>query len=373
MWSINIWGRKAHMSRLRSFGLWFLLIAFLFTGSNLVLAADTAGGQAQAQVPAPPYIEAQAAIVTDQAGQILYKKNEALRMYPASTTKILTALLAVENCELDDLVTVGREITLVPVNSGRCGLWEGESITVRNLIYGMLMRSGNDAAMTIAVHVARKAATDIPMNDQEALGEFAWMMNQRAEEIGARNSHFVNPHGLHDPEHYSTAYDLALITRKAMNYPFLSEVVATPAYMPPSKTEKAGGQGTLWVNTNKLLDAKSPFFMPEATGVKTGHTEEAGYCLVSSAYRKQVRTYAVVLNSSQNSVWRDSITLLNYGFSHPQKVVDKKEENTPPQAKVSTPSLPEWTYYLLIAVGATLLVFVAIGFSMFAGRNKPKN
>lgn len=360
------------MSRIRSFLLGFLLTAVLLSGSNLALAADPTGGQTQTNLSAPPYIEAQAAIVTDQAGHILYNKNEHLRMYPASTTKILTALLAVENCKLEDVVTVGPEITLVPINSGRCGLRQGESITIRELIYGMLLRSGNDAAMTVAVNVARKTGSDIPMNDQAALGEFAWMMNQRAGEIGALDSHFVNPHGLHDPEHYSTAYDLALIARKAMSDPFLSEVVATPAYLPSSKIEKSSGQVTQWVNTNKLLDDKSPFFMPEAVGVKTGHTEEAGYCLVSSASHEQVRIYAVALNSSQNGVWRDSIKLLNYGFTHPPTET-KEKKISPPKTRLSSPGLPAWTYCVLIAVGAVLLIFVAIGFSMLASRSKPKN
>lgn len=319
---------------------------------------------------APPYIEGQAAIVTDRAGQVLYEKNERLRMYPASTTKILTALLAVENCGLDDAVTVGPEINLVPVNSGRCGLQVGESITMRDLIYGLLLRSGNDAAMTIAVTVARKSGSDIPMNDQSALNKFAWMMNQRAGEMGARDSHFVNPHGLHDPAHYSTTYDLAIITRQAMKDQFLSEVVDTPAYTPSSKTPTGNGAEALWVNTNKLLDEQSPFFMPEAIGVKTGHTGEAGYCLVSCAERKELRIYAVVLNSSQNGVWKDSVDLLNYGLT--QQPIEKAEvKAAAPKPPLSAPHLPARIYYMLALVGAALLLFVAIGFSRFSRPNNP--
>jgi len=340
-----------------------LTAAFLWSGPP-ALAADTG------KESAPPYIEGQAAIVTDQAGQILYEKNKKLRMYPASTTKILTALLAVENCGLDDVVTVGPEINLVPVNSGRCGLQVGESITMRELIYGLLLRSGNDAAMTIAITVARKSGSDIPMSDQAALNEFAWMMNQRAGEMGARDSNFVNPHGLHDPAHYSTAYDLARITRQAMRDSFLSEVVATPAYTPSYKNPAGNEAAPLWVNTNKLLDERSPFFMPEATGVKTGHTGEAGYCLVSSAERKELRIYAVVLNSSQNGVWKDSVDLLKYGLTQ-QPMETREAKPAAPKPRLSSPHLPTRIYYMLALVGAALLLFVAIGFSRFSHPNNP--
>lgn len=352
------------MARLKSFiPLLLLTAAFLWSGRP-ALAADTA------KAADPPYIEAQAAIVTDRAGRVLYEKNERLRMYPASTTKILTALLAVENCGLDDAVTVGPEINLVSINSGRCGLQAGESITMRELIYGMLLRSGNDAAMTIAVTVARKSGSDIPMDNQSALNEFAWMMNQRAGEMGARDSHFINPHGLHDPAHYSTAYDLALITRQAMKDQFLSEVVATTAYTPSSKTPAGNGAEALWVNTNKLLDERSPFYMPEATGVKTGHTREAGYCLVSCAGRKGLRIYAVVLNASQNGVWKDSATLLNYGLTR-QPMEQREATPAAPKPRPAAPHLPTRIYYMLALVGAALLLFVAIGFSRFSRPNNP--
>jgi|GEM_PF-1999482 len=373
MWSITRTGRKASMPRFNWIGLLVLLITALLSANSTAMAADNNRAINPEKSSYPPDIEARSATLTDQAGNVLYKKNEQLRMYPASTTKILTALLAAENCELDNLVTAGPEINLVPVNSGRCGLQEGESITMRDLIYGMLLRSGNDAAMTIAVQVARKANPDLNMSEQEALGEFSWMMNQRAQEIGAMNSHFVNPHGLHEPDHYSTAHDLALITLTAMKDPFLSEVVATPSYVPSSKIENRSGQGIIWVNTNKLLDQKNPFFMADASGVKTGHTEQAGYCLISSAYRQQVRLYAVVLNSSQDGVWRDSIQLLEYGFAHPfSQEADEDQAKTPKKANLSTPVLPRWTYYLLFAVGATLLTFVGIGFARLAVRNKPQ-
>ena len=359
-------GEEALMLKSRNIGVGLVLVALLLSAVGVPLAADTAG----ANQSSAPFIESQAAMVADQAGHILYKKNEQDRMYPASTTKILTALLAVENCNLNQTVTAGPEVNMVPAASGRCGLVPGESITMRDLLYGLLLRSGNDAAMTIAVNLARKANPDLTMSEQEALGEFSWMMNQRAQELGAKNSHFINPHGLPEPEHYSTARDLMLITMTAMKDPFLREVVATPSYSPAGRSDKATGQAVVWVNTNKLLDKNSPFFMADAAGIKTGHTDEAGYCLVSSAHRKQAQAYAVVLNSTQDGVWKDSAELLDYGLSHSPSINEVQEEPAPKKAKLATPALPKWTYFLVFVSATALLAFVAMGFSRFASKDK---
>ncbi|MGE5389571.1 MAG: D-alanyl-D-alanine carboxypeptidase family protein [Deltaproteobacteria bacterium] len=353
---------------LKNKGMAIMLITLLLSVSRPILAADTSGGNTGTGQSSHLSIEAQAAIVMDQAGHILYKKNEQIRMYPASTTKILTALLAVENCDLNETVTVGPEISMIPITSGRCGLEQGESITMRDMLYGMLLRSGNDAAAAIAVFIARRANPDITMNEQEALGEFSWMMNQRAQELGAKDSHFVNPHGLHEPEHYSTARDLALIAITAMQDPFLKEVVATPSYSPAGRTDKATGQALVWINTNKLLDKQSPFYMAYATGIKTGHTEEAGYCLVSSARSSHGQVYAIVLNSTQNGVWKDSAQLLDYGLAHSQPI-NEEQESPAKKAKLPTPTLPKWTYLLMFASGVALLVFVGMGFSRLASKN----
>lgn len=348
-----------------------LLIAIFFIDCNHALAGEGVKDAPPDNYKAIPQLEARAAIVTDQEGNILYRKNERSQMYPASTTKILTALLAVENSELDESVTIGKEITLIPSYTGRCGLQEGEIITMRELIYGLMLRSGNDAAMTIAVNVARKANPDKTLNEQQAVALFAWMMNQRALAIGAGDSHFVNPHGLHDPQHYSTAFDLALITREAMKNSFISQVVATAAYAPASQLYNPGGQPAVWTNTNKLLDENSPFYLPGTIGVKTGHTDESGYCLVSAIGAEQTKIYAVVLNSSQNGVWQDSITLLNYGLSHPT-AVKTEPEASPEKKQQPTPSLPKWSYFLIIGIGITVSIVVCAGFSRLQTRNHPR-
>jgi len=356
------------MSRFCRIGSLILLIAVFLFNCSFAAAGEKAENE-QGNLATAPQIEAQSAIVTDQAGNILYKKNEHSRVFPASTTKILTALLAVENCDLDESVAVGKEITLIPSYSGRCGLQEGETITMRELMYGLLLRSGNDAALSIAVNVARKANPDKALSDQESLSLFAWMMNQRALAIGAKDSHFVNPHGLHDPQHYSTAYDLALIAREAMKNRFLSQVVATWTYSPSSQVYNPSGQPAVWTNTNKLLDEKSPFYLAAAVGVKTGHTDEAGYCLVSAAGKKQSLIYAVVLKSSQNGIWKDSINLLNYGFKHPAPVSKKP---APPRQKtrLSSPGLSIRSYSIMIGVGILLLLIVSIGFARMQYRAK---
>lgn len=263
-----------------------------------------------------PKLEAQAAVMIDQeTGDILYERQGYKRMYPASTTKILTALLTLENCRRDEVVMAGRELYLVPPKSSIAGLVIGQELTIEELLYALLLPSGNDAAYVLAAHIARQENPGLVLSDREAVDLFVGLMNKRAVEIGMKDSHFINPDGYHHDGHYSTACDLALLSKKAMEYPLFRQVVAVPVFTPGNS---ADSQNLVWENTNELLVAGSPHYYSGAIGIKTGHTEQAGYCLAAAAARADRQLLSVILNSSETGVFKDTINLLNYGFDSPQ-------------------------------------------------------
>lgn len=237
---------------------------------------------------AGPSLSARAAILVEPSTMtVLYARREHERRPPASTTKILTALLALERGRLDDVVTVSRRAAGVPGST--LHLRAGQTMSLSDLIVGLLMRSGNDAATAIAEHVAGSEAA------------FVHWMNRRARELGALNSRFANPHGLDAPNHYSTAFDLAHLARLAMTVPTFKDVVGRREYVPP-------GAGRPWRNTNRLL-----WGLEGTEGIKTGTTGGAGNCLVAAVSRDGVRLIAVVLGSQDR--WLDTRRLVEWGFS----------------------------------------------------------
>jgi D-alanyl-D-alanine carboxypeptidase (penicillin-binding protein 5/6) len=268
-------------------------------------------------------LEAEGAVLIEQeTGKVLYEKNKDEKLYPASTTKILTALLAIENGNLDEIVTVGNEANLAPRDSSLACIDIGEQITLKDLLVGLLVSSGNDAALTIGAHIGRIVSGDPDMPYNQALDKFYELMNKRAAELEATNSHFVNPHGYHNKDHYTTAYDLALIAREAMKHEVFREIVQItyreyPDWNEVDKNAPTKKATRYWVNKNKLLDKGSKeYYYPHATGIKTGYTSHSGHCLVSSAAKDGMNLIAVVLKSTRNGQWIDSKKLLEYGFEH---------------------------------------------------------
>ncbi|MFU0799324.1 MAG: D-alanyl-D-alanine carboxypeptidase [Xylanivirga thermophila] len=253
-------------------------------------------------------LDAQGAVLMDATnGKILYGKNKDRRMYPASTTKILTSIIVAENTDLDSMVTVGDEISLIPGDSSKAGIEKGETLTVRDLLMGLMLASGNDAACTLAVYTARlhSQRSDMPVND--AMEYFVGLMNRRAGEIGVKNSHFVNPHGYHHPDHYSTPKDMALITKEGMKYPIIKEAGDMEQYK--------SSTGKVWKNRNLLIQENDPIhYYPYAKGLKTGYTSAAGYCVVSYAKKADKELISVVFKSTSEGRWLDSRALLSYGF-----------------------------------------------------------
>ncbi len=266
------------------------LVLFFFLITCLISPASAA----QQQAAAPPQVSGKAALLMDgKSGEILYTYNADVPLPPASTTKILTGIIAIEETELTDIVTGGKNPTLVIPSA--IGLHEGETITMENLLYALFLKSANDAAVAIAEHIAGSVPA------------FSELMNKKARELGAVNSNFVNPHGLPDPDHYSTAHDLAVIAGYAMKNPVFREFVNTKVKVIPRKDDS----DVKWLqNSNKLL-----WRYEAATGIKTGYTSEAKNCLVASAAKGDQEMIAVVLGEPGSVVWTDAQNLLDYGFA----------------------------------------------------------
>lgn len=253
-------------------------VMVLFTGS-------TAHAQKEVNTSAKAYMLMEAA-----SRRVLSEYNSNIKLPMASTTKILTCLLACELGNMDEVVTVGPES--VGLDGTSIYLKEGEKITLRELCYGLMLNSGNDAAMAIAMHIG---------GSQEG---FAKLMNERAREAGADDSNFVTPNGLPHDEHYTTANDLALIACEAMNNELFSRIVSTP-----SKTleEDEDSPRRYLKSKNKIL-----YNYDGGNGVKTGYTRAAGKCLVAGAKRDGMQLIAVVLNDY--NMFNDCMRLLDYGF-----------------------------------------------------------
>jgi D-alanyl-D-alanine carboxypeptidase (penicillin-binding protein 5/6) len=256
-----------------------------------------------------------AVLIEQNTGKILYEKNKNEKMYPASTTKIMTGILALELGDLKEIVTIGEEIEIIPGDSSSASLFVNQKITLEELLYGLLLPSGNDAANSIAVHIAKKLVNDEFITYQDAIEVFVGLMNRKAKEIGAKNTNYVNPHGYHDDEHYTTPWDMAMITRNAMGNEKFREIVKSKFY-----TFKNSSEGIetdkQWKNYNELLQLNNKNYFPYANGVKTGRTTKAGRCLVSSATKDNLNLISVLFKSTEEDVWKDSSEILSFGIEN---------------------------------------------------------
>ena len=265
----------------------------------------------------PPTVFAQAAFVYDpQSGFIYYSKNANEELPQASCTKVMTLLLAVERGNLDEMVTAGADAhALVNPDSSYMGLDVGEKLTLRDLLYGLVLPSGNDAAIAIADAISGSVPA------------FVALMNQRAQQLGLTHTHFVTPHGLDAPGHYTTARDLAVLSAYALRNPIIVKVTSTLDYkIPQTATHKAYD---LHTGNDLLAGARAPY--PGAIGVKPGFTGNAGFCMSFAAIRHGRLIVAAVLDDPS---WRIRITdmhnLLDWGF---------EQEGIPP-----APAVAPWSY-----------------------------
>lgn len=258
-----------------------------------------------------PLAAKSAILLNAKTGDVLYEKAPDEMRFPASATKILTALLVLEKGDLDQKVTIQVEDTKVEPSA--LEFKPGEEYTRRELLFALLLKSANDVALALA------------RDHAGSVKEFAEKMTKRAEELGAKASHFMNPHGLHDPRHFTTARDLALIARFAMQQPLFREIVATPEF-----SMMRGDEKVLFKNHNKLLG-----MFTGCIGVKTGYTRASQQVLVSCACRADCEAISVIMHSDKPGIWNDSKTLLEHAF-------EKLGAGPPPapQAKPAVPAVP---------------------------------
>ena len=282
-----------------------VIISFLslFTVTN-ALASSVNDQNTPDAWPESPSIYAEAGIVIDAStGLILYEKNINEQYYPASITKIMTALLAIENSSLSDIVTFSRKAIFdVEAESSRIGIDVGEKLTMQQCLYAVLLESANEVSYAVAEHVG---------GDVE---NFAKMMNDKARSLGCLNTNFVNPHGLPDSEHLTSSYDMALITREAMKYETFRKIVATRTYtIPPTNIQP---ESRPMANHHKFI-RKETYFYDDCIGGKTGYTSKAKYTLVTIAKRGDLEIISVIMrDDTSEHQYKDTQKLLDYAFDN---------------------------------------------------------
>lgn len=264
-------------------------------------------------------------LFNSNTGKILYEKNGFKKMYPASTTKIMTAILVLENCSLEDNAIVSKNATKIPSGYLKANLQVGEIFSIKDLLYLLLVMSANDAAIVLAEHVGGN------------VNSFSNMMNTKAKEIGCLDTHFVNPNGIHNDNHYSTSYDLCLMANYAMKNDIFREIVSTKTYI-VSATNKS--KERILMNTNRLLhqfnystNDENLYYCEFVNGIKTGYTENAKNCLVASAKKNGAEYIVVILGAELNETndysqrYSDAKNLFetafnSYSFSNIKKAND---------------------------------------------------
>lgn len=259
-------------------------------------------------------------LIDSDSGKILYEKNAYNKMYPASTTKIMTAILVLENCDLNEIVTVSDNavsLASVPETYTRANIKSGEKLSVEDLLNVLLIPSANDAAIALAEHVSGTVT------------EFSKLMNLKAKEIGCTNTNFVNPNGVHNNNHYTTAYDMALIGKYAMKNNIFRKIVSKTSCTLPI-TNMYDKDDRKFDNTNELLTSDE-YYYQYTTGIKTGYTDYAKNCIVASCKKDDYEFIVVILGANkisahQNDRAHDCITLFNYALeNYGEKIVSTPE------------------------------------------------
>lgn len=251
----------------------------------------------------PNTLSPSAILMDAETGQVLYDKNAKERLYPASITKVLTAIIALEENEnLNEKVIIGKDVPYQIVsNSSAIYLLPGEVVTLEQLMYALMVESANDAAVAIAEHTAG------------SVENFAKLMNNKAKELGATDSHFTNPHGLHSEDHYTTAYDMALIMKEAIKEPVLRKLMTTSNYIIPETNKQQTRY--LWTKNRLYKNEDDEFYNDKVIASKTGFTTEAKNTLVSAAENNDMSLITVVLDGQSASTYYDTSALFDYGFA----------------------------------------------------------
>lgn len=283
----------------------FFIFYFLFLNSFPALCTSTSN---------QPKLIAESAILIDKnSGKILFEKNSEKIMYPASTTKIMTGILTLELTNLEDLVTIDAK-TPYEIKGSHIALEPGEVLSVKKLLYATMIESANDAAVSLAKHISGTVAN------------FSKLMNEKAKSLGLKNTNFVNPNGLPDPNHTTTAHDLAFIAKYALENETFRSIVSQYSYQiePTNKKDETRylhsenkmlyGKGS--ANQIVVNGQKRNIYYEGIQGVKTGYTPQAGSCLVTYVKKNNMELISVVLKSSGKNVWIDTHKMLDYGFNN---------------------------------------------------------
>ena len=252
--------------------------------------------------PEGPAVGAEGAIVLEaNTGVVLYAKNIHEKLYPASTTKLLTCLIAARECSMDEIVTFSHDAVFgIQQGSSNIGIDEGQAMTMEECLYGILVASANEVAAAVAEHVA---------GSQEA---FADMMNETARELGCQDSHFVNPHGLFDENHYTSAYDLAIIAKAFFQNELMSKIVNTPRHHFAATADQPDDFTVR--NKHQLINGDTPY--EGIKGGKTGYTDEARQTLVTCAEQNGLKLICVVMKEESPEQFNDTVRLFDYGFKN---------------------------------------------------------
>ncbi len=277
----------------------FLCVSLIGTGLN---ASEVKAAPSDAVWPESPEVKAGAAILFESStGTVIYEKNAKEKFYPASTTKLMSALLAIEQCPLSDVVEMSHDaIANVGWDSSRIGVITGEQLSLEDCLYSILLASANEVTYAVAEHVGG------------SVKEFVKMMQARANELGCVNTHFANPHGLHEEDHYTCAYDLALIMNKCISYTTFCRISHNHYYEIPATNLC---ESRVIAQTHQIL-RKTRTYEGVFAG-KTGHTDEAGQCLVTACERDGLTLICVVLKEeTQDDAYEDTMNLFDYGYNN---------------------------------------------------------
>ncbi|MCL2225859.1 MAG: D-alanyl-D-alanine carboxypeptidase [Defluviitaleaceae bacterium] len=288
---------------------------FLFFVVLIILMSGVAANAAP-----PLNLDSPAVILAEQTtGRVLYSRNERERRYPANLTKMLTALVAVDHLALDDVIIVGQEIRGMPAGFVANTHFEGETITVQMLLNSLLIRSANEAGRILALNVIRQrdGRWNIPM--EQANSSFAALLNEKARSLGARGTNFNNAFGHHNDNHFTTAYDLALITRAFMDNPVLAQIAGTRTFEGDSLNGITHPEPNVreysWTSTNQMLP-HGQHGHPYMIGAKAGFTISAGHILAGAAEHNGLQLVTVVLGGTDAARWQDTRRLMDYGFGN---------------------------------------------------------
>ena len=278
-------------------------------------------GVAMADTISEPSVYARSAsLYNPDEETFLYSKDMETKIYPASMTKILTAIILLEYFEPDDIIVVGSEVNEVSLDSSKAGHINGESLSVETIIRGLIVPSGNDTAVVAACAVARKYKDDQNLNYSQCMTVFSTLMNDKAASFGCTNTHFSNPHGYHADDHYTTCHDMALIVAQALKNDLICQVSKEKSYSgsgvgSAAVSANAVVQNYNWVSHNLLITG-GEYYYEYATGMKTGFTDQAGNCIAATAEKDGVKLIAVISDSQDPNRWLDAKALFEYGFNN---------------------------------------------------------